>query len=165
MRQTTSSPLTQSQSREETATTWREVTALHQEAVGPLPSTIEDKEPSTEIRDRVISLGARPLPGTTTSTTHLGPTIASFSSSSGPPNSSPSGPSSSVTQQSQGLVPLQHGQTDVPEHDQAVDPVQQSKLDVPEHDQALPGELSSPSSSDEDSFPGFIEDPLEREIQ
>lgn len=36
---------------------------------------------------------------------------------------------------------------------------------VPETDQALPTELSSFSSSEEDSFPGFIEDPLEREMQ
>jgi len=165
MRQTTSSPLTQTQSREGTSTTWREVTTLHHEAssttwrevttlhpeaLGPLPSTLEDDtSASGEIRDRVISLGARPLPGITTSIAHLGPTVAGFSSSSGPPNISltPTGPSSGVIPQSQGLLPLQHGQTD-----------------VPEYDQALPAEVSSHSSSEEDSFPGFLEDPLEREI-
>lgn len=167
MRQTTSSPVTQTQSREGTSTTWREVTTLHQEAtsgtsgrevtalhpeaLGPLPSTLEDESPSAsgEIRDRVIALGARPLPGTTPSTiAHLGPTVAGFSTSSGPPNSTATGPSSGQVTQSQGLPPLQHGQAD-----------------VPEYDQALPNEVSSQSSSDEDSFPGFIEDPLEKEFQ
>lgn len=177
MRQTTSSPLTQTQSREGTTTTWREVTALNHEAssttwrettalnpealattpplsaqaLGPLPSTLEDDpSPSGEIRDRVISLGARPSPGaTTTSNVHLGPTVAGFSSSSGNPGNSPTpaGPSSGVLPQSQGLSPLQHGQTD-----------------VPEYDQALPTEVSSRSSS-LDSFVGFIEDPLEKEMQ
>jgi len=37
--------------------------------------------------------------------------------------------------------------------------------DVPETDQALPNEMDSVSSSEEDSFPGFIEDPLEKEMQ
>jgi hypothetical protein len=174
MRQTTSSPLTQTQSREGTNITWREVTTLQHEAtawrevttlhpevqnVGPLPSTLEDdsQAPSGEIRERVISLGARPLPGaplpgsTTSTAAHLGPSATGVSTSSGPPSGSPTaptGPSSGAIPQSQGLVPVQHEQTD-----------------VPEYDQALPNEVSSRSSSEEDSFPGFIEDPFEKDIQ
>jgi hypothetical protein len=182
-RQTTGSSPNE-HSREETNTTWREVTS--QQEVGSSLATFASGsstavetvagEPTTEpmVRDRVISLGARPSPSPSgTSTGITGPTIAASHGSL--PSRLPKDDLREASNQTlSDAAPVERtadGETRYCPREASVPTVSDAAVgeaadEAPGRTQAalaMHGDNSSFSTS-EDSFPGFIEDALEKEM-